>query len=63
LIIDSDFYFDAELSYKSVVTPKCDVHSFGVVVLEIVMGTYPTENSTAGWLLVCSERKVLLAGG
>jgi hypothetical protein len=43
LIIDSDFYFDAELSYKSVVTPKCDVYSFGVVVLEIVMGTYPTE--------------------
>jgi len=26
-----------------VVTPKCDIYSFGVVVLEIVMGRYPME--------------------
>ncbi|KAL6639042.1 hypothetical protein ACP70R_022772 [Stipagrostis hirtigluma subsp. patula] len=36
-------YIAPELSYTSVVTPKCDVYSFGVVVLEIVMGRYPRE--------------------
>jgi serine/threonine protein kinase len=36
-------YFDAELSYTSVVTTKCDVYSFGVVAMEIVMGKYPRE--------------------
>jgi len=39
----SVLYFDAELSYTSVVTTKCDVYSFGVVALEIVMGRYPRE--------------------
>ncbi|CAL5079252.1 unnamed protein product [Urochloa decumbens] len=36
-------YIAPELSYTSVVTTKCDVYSFSVVVLEIVTGTYPTE--------------------
>ena len=36
-------HFDAEFSYTSVVTTKCDVYSFGVLVLEIVMGRYPRE--------------------
>jgi serine/threonine protein kinase len=36
-------YFDAELSYTLVVTTKCDVYSFGVIVLEIVMGRYPRD--------------------
>lgn len=33
------FFFGAELSYTSVVTEKCDVYSFGVLVLEVVMGS------------------------
>jgi serine/threonine protein kinase len=36
-------YFDAELSYTLVMTTKCDVYSFGVIMLEIVMGIYPRE--------------------
>ena len=36
-------YFDAELSYTSMVITKCDVYSFDVVALEIVMGRYPRE--------------------
>ena len=36
-------YFDAELSYTSMVITKCDVYSFDVVTLEIVMGRYPRE--------------------
>jgi len=36
-------YFDAELSYTSMVMTKCDVYSFDVVALEIVMGRYPRE--------------------
>nr|CAB3456089.1 unnamed protein product [Digitaria exilis] len=36
-------YIAPELSYTSMVTTKCDVYSFGVIVLEIIMGMYPTE--------------------
>nr|CAB3452366.1 unnamed protein product [Digitaria exilis] len=36
-------YIAPELSYASVVTTKCDVYNFGVIVLEIMMGMYPTE--------------------
>ncbi|KAF6981635.1 hypothetical protein CFC21_000092 [Triticum aestivum] len=34
-------YIAPELSYTSVVTEKCDGYSFGVVVLELVMGKHP----------------------
>ena len=33
----------AELAYTMVVTEKCDVYSFGVLVLEVVMGKHPGE--------------------
>ncbi|CAN6299878.1 unnamed protein product [Urochloa humidicola] len=36
-------YIAPELSYTSVVTEKCDVYSFGVLVLEVVMGKHPRD--------------------
>uniref|UniRef100_A0A2N9H6A9 non-specific serine/threonine protein kinase n=1 Tax=Fagus sylvatica TaxID=28930 RepID=A0A2N9H6A9_FAGSY len=36
-------YFAPELAYTMVVTEKCDVYSFGVLVLEILMGKHPGE--------------------
>lgn len=36
-------YLAPELSYTSVVTEKCDVYSFGVLVLEVVMGKHPKD--------------------
>ncbi|KAK0585209.1 hypothetical protein LWI29_024678 [Acer saccharum] len=36
-------YIAPELAYTMVVTEKCDIYSFGVVVLEILMGRHPGE--------------------
>ncbi|KAK9193064.1 hypothetical protein WN944_003760 [Citrus x changshan-huyou] len=36
-------YIAPELAYTMVVTEKCDVYGFGVVALEILMGTHPGE--------------------
>ncbi|VAH00122.1 unnamed protein product [Triticum turgidum subsp. durum] len=36
-------YMAPELAYTSVVTEKCDVYSFGLVVLELVMGKHPRD--------------------
>ncbi|KAH7857076.1 hypothetical protein Vadar_008807 [Vaccinium darrowii] len=36
-------YIAPELSYTMVVTEKCDVFSFGVLTLEILMGSHPGE--------------------
>ncbi|XP_062200446.1 MDIS1-interacting receptor like kinase 2-like [Phragmites australis] len=36
-------YIAPELSYTSIVTEKCDLYSFGVVVLEVVMGKHPRD--------------------
>lgn len=33
----------AELSYTCAVTEKCDVYSFGVLVLEVMMGKHPRD--------------------
>lgn len=37
------FWFCPELSYTYVVTEKCDVYSFGVLVLEVVIGKHPRD--------------------
>lgn len=37
------FLMYAELAYTMVVTEKCDVYSFGVLVLEVLMGKHPGE--------------------
>ncbi|XVF58254.1 hypothetical protein PTKIN_Ptkin07bG0049800 [Pterospermum kingtungense] len=36
-------YIAPELAYTMVVTEKCDVYSFGVLALEILMGKHPGE--------------------
>ncbi|KAF3433158.1 hypothetical protein FNV43_RR24260 [Rhamnella rubrinervis] len=36
-------YIAPELAYSMVVTEKCDVYSFGVLIVEVVMGKHPEE--------------------
>nr|XP_023917794.1 MDIS1-interacting receptor like kinase 2-like [Quercus suber] len=42
-IVGTYGYLAPELAYKMVVTEKCDVYSFGVLVLEVLMGKHPGE--------------------
>jgi serine/threonine protein kinase len=51
-------FFYAELAYTMVVTEKCDVYSFGMVVLEILMGIHPGELLTS--LSSSSSQHVML---
>ncbi|XP_026432351.1 MDIS1-interacting receptor like kinase 2-like [Papaver somniferum] len=36
-------YVSPELAYTMQVTEKCDVYSFGVIMLEVLMGSHPSE--------------------
>ncbi|KAI9121754.1 hypothetical protein K1719_007144 [Acacia pycnantha] len=43
LLVGTYGYVAPELAYTLVVTPKCDVYSFGVLTLETLMGRHPGE--------------------
>ncbi|XP_058203876.1 MDIS1-interacting receptor like kinase 2-like [Rhododendron vialii] len=49
-------YIAPELSYTMAVTEKCDVYSFGVLTLEILMGLHPGELSSNLYSSVDNER-------
>ncbi|KAK3221047.1 hypothetical protein Dsin_015017 [Dipteronia sinensis] len=42
-LLQVNIYSFSELAYTMAVTEKCDVYSFGVLVLEILMGRHPRE--------------------
>ncbi|CAH1414000.1 unnamed protein product [Lactuca virosa] len=45
-IADTYGYITPELAYTMVVTDKCDVYSFGIIALEVIMGKHPGELPT-----------------
>ncbi|KAJ8774946.1 hypothetical protein K2173_019950 [Erythroxylum novogranatense] len=47
LVVGTCGYIAPELAYTMVVNEKCDVFSFGVVMLETIMGRHPEEIVTA----------------
>ncbi|KAK7847661.1 mdis1-interacting receptor like kinase 2 [Quercus suber] len=47
LVVGTYGYIAQELAYTMVVTEKCDVYSFGMVALEILMGKHPGELLTS----------------
>lgn len=51
-------YVAPELAYTMVVTEKCDVYSFGVLTLEIMMGKHPRELVTI--LSTSSSQNIML---
>ncbi|KAM3713798.1 hypothetical protein ACJW31_01G283500 [Castanea mollissima] len=58
LIVGTYGYIAPELAYTMVVTEKCDVYSFGMVALEILMGKHPGELLTS--LSTLSSQNLML---
>ncbi|KAF3968079.1 hypothetical protein CMV_008005 [Castanea mollissima] len=58
LVVGTYGYIAPELAYTMVVTEKCDVYSFGMVALEILMGKHPGELLTS--LSTLSSQNLML---
>ncbi|XP_050271511.1 MDIS1-interacting receptor like kinase 2-like [Quercus robur] len=58
LVVGTYGYIAPELAYTMVVTEKCDVYSFGMVALEILMGRHPGDLLTS--LSTLSSQKLML---
>ncbi|KAK7850627.1 mdis1-interacting receptor like kinase 2 [Quercus suber] len=58
LIVGTYGYITPDLAYIMVVTEKCDVYSFGMVTLEILMGRHPGELLTS--LSTLSSQNLML---
>ena len=58
IFYNNHLFFYAELAYTMVVTEKCDVYSFGMVALEILMGRHPGDLLTS--LSTLSSQKLML---
>ncbi|XP_043817425.1 MDIS1-interacting receptor like kinase 2 isoform X2 [Manihot esculenta] len=48
-------HFFTELAYTMQVNEKCDVYSFGVIALELVMGTHPCNLISSLWSSISSS--------
>ncbi|KAG8644323.1 hypothetical protein MANES_11G119024v8 [Manihot esculenta] len=48
-------YTAPELAYTTQMNEKCDVYSFGVITLELVMGTHPCNLISSLWSLSSSD--------
>ncbi|XP_075662313.1 uncharacterized protein LOC142631869 [Castanea sativa] len=58
LVVGTYGYIAPELAYTMIVTEKCDVYSFGMVALEILMGKHPGELLTS--LSTLSSQNLML---
>ncbi|KAM7257131.1 hypothetical protein ACFE04_012872 [Oxalis oulophora] len=57
-------YVAPELAQSLTLSEKCDVYSYGVILLELVTGRKPVESSTANEVVVlCDYVRVLLESG
>ncbi|KAH9790052.1 MDIS1-interacting receptor like kinase 2 [Citrus sinensis] len=58
LVVGTYGYIAPELAYTMAVTEKCDVYSFGMVALEVLMGSHPGDLLSS--VSSSSERKIRL---